>query len=147
MIVEVDPGTGEIAIEQLVAVEDCGVMLNPMIVEGQVAGAIAQGLGSALLEECVYGEDGQFLSATLMDYLYPTSMEVPPIQIEHIETPSPVTIGGVKGVGEGGTISAPAAILNAIADALQPFGASIDRSVRYSSALASARALLNVASA
>jgi carbon-monoxide dehydrogenase large subunit len=128
VIVEVDPGTGEIAIEQLVAVEDCGVMLNPMIVEGQVAGAIAQGLGSALLEECVYGEDGQFLSATLMDYLYPTSMEVPPIQIEHIETPSPVTIGGVKGVGEGGTISAPAAILNAIADALQPFGASIDRS-------------------
>jgi len=128
VVVEVDPEIGVVAIEQLVAVEDCGVMLNPMIVDGQVAGAIAQGLGSALLEECVYGEDGQFLSATLMDYLYPTTMDVPPMRIEHIETRSPVTIGGVKGVGEGGTIAAPAAILNAIVDALQPFGATVDRS-------------------
>ena len=128
VIVEVDPGTGEVAFERGVVVEDCGVMLNPMIVEGQVAGAVAQGIGSALLEECVYGEDGQFLSATLMDYLYPTSMEVPPIEIDHIETPSPVSIGGVKGVGEGGTIAAPAAVLNAIVDALQPFGATVSRS-------------------
>jgi carbon-monoxide dehydrogenase large subunit len=127
-IVEVDPETGVAIIERMVAVEDCGVMLNPMIVEGQVAGAIAQGIGAALLEEAVYDEEGQFLSATLMDFLYPSSTEVPPLQIAHIETPSTVSIGGMKGVGEGGTISTPAAVLNAIADALSPFGARIDRS-------------------
>lgn len=102
-------------------------MLNPMIVDGQVAGAIAQGIGGALLEEIVYGDDGQLQSATLMDYLYPSTTEVPDMDIQHLETPSPVTAGGVKGMGEAGSIAAPAAVINAVADALAPFGVSIDR--------------------
>lgn len=127
VLLEVDVELGNIAIEKIVAVEDCGVMLNPMIVEGQVAGAVVQGLGAALLEELSYGEDGQFLSGSLMDYLYPTATDTPPIQIEHIETPSSATASGVKGVGEAGTIGAPAAVVNAIADAMSPFGITIDR--------------------
>jgi carbon-monoxide dehydrogenase large subunit len=126
-LLEVDPKTGGVTIDEIVAVEDCGTMINPMIVDGQVAGAIAQGIGSALLEELVYGEDGQLLTGSLMDYLYPSTMEVPPIRIRHITTPSDVTEGGIKGVGEGGTVAAPAAVLNAIADALAPFGAVVDR--------------------
>jgi carbon-monoxide dehydrogenase large subunit len=127
-IVEIDPGTGAVEIEKLAVVEDCGVMLNPLVVDGQVAGAIAQGIGTALLEECIYDESGQFLSATLMDYLYPSSTEIPAMEISHIETPSPVTIGGIKGLGEGGTIAAPAAVLNAIVDALAHLGARCDHS-------------------
>ncbi|MFC0452326.1 xanthine dehydrogenase family protein molybdopterin-binding subunit [Rhodococcus jostii] len=127
VVVEVDVETGIVKIERLLAVEDCGVVLNPMIVDGQVCGGLAQGLGMALLEEMVYDDDGQFLSGSLMDYLYPTSMDVPNIEIHHIETPSAVTTSGVKGMGEGGTIVVPAAIINAVADALSPFGVSIDR--------------------
>jgi carbon-monoxide dehydrogenase large subunit len=126
-VVEVDIELGTVKVERIVAVEDCGVMLNPMIVEGQVAGAVAQGLGAALLENMVYDDDGQFLSGSLMDYLYPTTTEVPTIHMEHIETPSSVTESGVKGVGEAGVISTPTAIVNAIADALSPFGVTIDR--------------------
>ena len=126
-MVEVDPKTGIVAIEEIVAVEDCGTMLNPMIVDGQVAGAIAQGIGSALFEELVYSEDGQLLTGSLMDYLYPSTMEVPPVRIEHLTTPSDVTEGGIKGVGEGGTVAAPAAVLNAVADALAPFGVVVNR--------------------
>ena len=127
VVVEVDPELGTVEIERLVAVEDCGVMLNPTIVEGQVAGAIAQGLGLTLLEELSYGEEGQFLSGSLMDYLYPTSAEVPKIEMEHLETPSSVTEHGVKGVGEAGVVSTPAALVNAISDALTPFGVTVDR--------------------
>lgn len=127
VLAEVDVETGLIRLERIVAVEDCGVMLNPMIVEGQVAGAVAHGIGIALLEEAAYDEDGQFLSGSLMDYLYPTAAELPPIEVIHIETPSAVTEGGVKGMGEAGTIAAPAALANAVADALAPFGVSIDR--------------------
>ena len=127
-VVAVDAATGMVEIERLIAVEDCGVMLNPMIVEGQVAGAVAQGIGAALLEEVSYDESGQFVSATLMDFLYPSTTEVPAIEIAHLETPSTVSIGGMKGVGEGGTICTPAAIINAVADALTPFGARFDRS-------------------
>jgi carbon-monoxide dehydrogenase large subunit len=127
-IVEVDRETGVVKIERIVAVEDCGVMLNPMIVEGQVAGAIAQGIGAALLEESVYDDGGQFVSATLMDFLYPSSTEVPPLEIAHIETPSTVSEGGIKGVGEGGTICTPAAILNAVADALSEDGVRVETS-------------------
>jgi carbon-monoxide dehydrogenase large subunit len=127
-VVEVDPETGEISIERIVAVEDCGVMLNPMIVEGQVAGAIAQGIGAALLEETAYDEGGQFVSATLMDFLYPSSTEVPPLEIDHIETPSTVSEGGMKGVGEGGTICTPAAVLGAVADALREYDIKIESS-------------------
>jgi len=127
VIAEVDIETGVICLERIVAVEDCGVMLNPMIVEGQVAGAVAQGIGIALLEEAAYDEEGQFLSGSLMDYLYPTAAEIPPIEVIHIETPSTVTEGGVKGMGEAGTIAAPAALANAVADALSPFDVRIDR--------------------
>jgi carbon-monoxide dehydrogenase large subunit len=126
-VVEVDVETGVVHLLRVLAVEDCGVMLNPLVVDGQVAGAIAQGIGAALYEECVYDETGQLLTGTLMDYLYPTTMEVPTIEIEHIETPSPRTEGGIKGLGEGGTIAAPAAVVNAVADALAPFGVRIER--------------------
>ncbi|NNL87268.1 MAG: xanthine dehydrogenase family protein [Myxococcales bacterium] len=127
IVAEVDIATGIVRLERVVAVEDCGVMLNPMIVEGQVSGAIGQGIGAALFEEAAYDEDGQFLAGSLMDYLYPVSSEIPEIEIIHIETPSTVTSGGVKGMGEAGTICAPAAVVNAVADALSPFGVSIDR--------------------
>ena len=102
-------------------------MLNPMVVEGQIAGATAQGIGGALYEDLAYDENGQFLAGTLMDYLYPSTTEIPEIEIHHIETPSTVTEGGIKGVGECGTIAAPAAVVNAVADALSPFRVTIDR--------------------
>jgi carbon-monoxide dehydrogenase large subunit len=127
-VVEVDVETGIVAIEQISVVEDCGTIVNPLIVDGQVTGAVAQGIGLALLEEVHYDEDGQLLTSTLMDYLYPSAAEVPPIEIGHLETPSPFTERGVKGMGEGGTIAAPAAVVAAVADALSPFGAKIDRS-------------------
>ena len=126
-IVEVDVETGAITLERIVAVEDCGVVLNPMIVKGQVAGAVAMGIGIALLEDLVYEDNGAFVSGSLLHYLYPTTAEVPMLDLHSIQTPSAVSVGGVKGVGEAGTISTPAAIVNAIADALSPFGVSIDR--------------------
>jgi carbon-monoxide dehydrogenase large subunit len=127
-IVEVDAGTGQVDLQRVVAVEDCGTMLNPLIVEGQVHGAVAQGIGAALYESLEYDTSGQLLSGTLMDFLYPSSTEVPHIEVSHIVTPSPVTEGGMKGMAEGGTIAAPAAVINAITDALTPFGAEIHHS-------------------
>ncbi len=127
MVVEVDAETGEVEIEKVAAIGDCGVMLNPMVVDGQLAGATAQGIGGALYEDLPYDENGQFLAGTLLDYLYPSTMEIPPIEIDHIETPSTVTEGGIKGAGEGGTIAAPAAVAAAVADALSPLGVSVDR--------------------
>jgi carbon-monoxide dehydrogenase large subunit len=121
-VVEVDVETGQIRIDRFYVCEDCGTMLNPMIVDGQMHGGIAQGLGLAVLEGIVYDESGQLQSATLMDYLYPSATEVPNIEISHLETPSPVTEGGIKGMGESGTLAGEAAVLNAIADALSPFG-------------------------
>ncbi len=126
--VEVDVETGIVHVDHLWFVEDCGVMLNPMIVEGQVAGGAAQGIAMALLEELVYDEQGQLVSGTLMDYLYPSTTEVPPMTFGHLCTPAPDVPSGVKGAGEGGAIATPAAVLQAIADALGPFGARIDRS-------------------
>jgi carbon-monoxide dehydrogenase large subunit len=126
-IVEVDTETGRVTIERIVAVEDCGTVLNPLLVDGQVAGAIAQGVGAVLYEGLPYGEDGQFLAGSLGEFLYPTAPELPDVEVDHLVTPSPVTEGGIKGMGEGGLIGAPAAIVNAIADALSPFGVSIDR--------------------
>jgi carbon-monoxide dehydrogenase large subunit len=127
VVVEVDVDTGMVTIEQLVAVEDCGTVLNPMIVKGQVAGAVAMGIGMALLEGLVYDEQGEFVSGSLMHYLFPSTGEVPHMDLKHIETPSPTNVGGVKGVGEGGTIAVPAAIVNAISDAISPFGVSVDQ--------------------
>ena len=116
--IAVDTETGEIEIERYVVVHDCGVMVNPMIVEGQIHGGVAQGLGGALSEEMIYGEDGQPLTTTYMDYLIPTSAEVPDMLIEHLEIPSPFIPGGMKGMGEGGTIAPAAALGNALADAI-----------------------------
>jgi carbon-monoxide dehydrogenase large subunit len=126
-IVEVDAETGRTTVERLVVVEDCGTVLNPMLVDGQVAGAVAQGVGAVLYEGLPYGDDGQFLAGSLGEFLYPTAPELPDIEVEHLVTPSPVTEGGMKGMGEGGLIGAPAAVVNAVADALEPFGVSIDK--------------------
>jgi len=125
--VEIDPETGALTIPRYTIVEDCGRMLNPRIVEGQLHGATAQGLGGALLEEVVYGADGQNLSATLLDYAMPTAALMPPFEVEHLERPDPNTPLGMKGMAEGGVMGASAAISNAVADALAPLGAAAGR--------------------
>jgi carbon-monoxide dehydrogenase large subunit len=117
-MVEIDPGTGAVEIRRYVVADDCGTVINPMIVDGQVVGGIAQGVGAALLEEITYGADGQLLSGSFMDYLIPTAGEVPAVEIRHLVTPSTVHELGTKGIGEGGTIGSTAALANAIADAL-----------------------------
>lgn len=121
-IVEVDVHTGKVDLQRIVCCEDCGTMLNPMVVDGQMHGAISHGIGGAMYEDLAYDENGQFLSGSLMDYLYPSTTEVPEMEIAHIETPSVVTEGGIKGMGESGNIAAGAACLNAIADAISVFG-------------------------
>jgi carbon-monoxide dehydrogenase large subunit len=121
-IVDVDPGTGKVTLENYWVVEDCGVMINPLIVEGQVHGGVVQGIGSALLEEMIYDEAGQLLTTSYMDYLLPTASDVPRIEVRHIETPSPSTIGGFKGMGEGGAIAPAAVIAGAVEDALSELG-------------------------
>ena len=124
-VVEIDPGTGRVTVRRYALVEDCGRVINPMIVEGQIHGAVAQGIGEALLESVVHDDDGQLLTATLMDYALPRADDLPLLEIAHLETPSPVTPGGVKGMGEGGTIGAPATIANAVADAVRHLGVQI----------------------
>jgi carbon-monoxide dehydrogenase large subunit len=119
-MVEIDRATLEVKTLRYVVVEDCGRMVNPLIVDGQVHGGVAQGIGAALLEEIVYDDQGQLLSGTLMDYVVPSACEIPTMEVHHVETPSPVALGGFRGMGEGGTIGAPAAIANAVADALAP---------------------------
>jgi carbon-monoxide dehydrogenase large subunit len=119
-VVEVDVGTGQVRVLDYVAVHDCGTVLNPMVVEGQHHGGIAHGLGNALLEEALYDDAANPITATFMDYLLPTAMDVPPMRIVHRPHPSPLNPMGIKGAGEGATASAPAAIANAVADALLP---------------------------
>jgi carbon-monoxide dehydrogenase large subunit len=113
-------------LEKYVVVEDAGRIINPMIADGQVHGGVAQGIGNALFEEIIYDGHGNIQTATLADYMPPTAREIPPLELHHIETPTDATVTGAKGLGEGGAIGAPAAILNAINDALTPFGVSID---------------------
>lgn len=125
-VVEVNADTGAVHIDRYVVVEDCGVVINPMIVDGQVRGGVAQGIAAALYEELLYDEDGQLLTATLMDYLVPTAGEIPEIDIHHLETPCAYSATGAKGMGEGGTIGAPAALANAVADAVAHLGIEID---------------------
>ena len=120
-IVEVDPETGTLAIRRYVCVEDTGRVINPRIVEGQVQGAIAQGIGGALAEHLVYDDAGQLLTGSFMEYAMPTALTVPPLEIDHIEEPAANLIG-VRGVGEGGTLGPAAVLANAVADALAPFG-------------------------
>ncbi len=126
-VLAVDPGTGEIEILDYVVVHDCGRMVNPMIVEAQVVGGVAQGLGTALYEEIPYDSNGQPMASTFLDYMIPGFAEVPDIRVLHIETPSPHTQYGIKGLGEGGAISPPAAVVNAINDALRGLGAEINQ--------------------
>ncbi len=121
-VVEVDADTGAVRIVRYVAVDDCGTRINPMVVDGQLHGGIAQGIGQALLEEGVYGEDGQLKTGTLVDYMIPSAADLPTFELEATVTPSPVNPIGVKGIGEAGTIASSAAVVNAIVDALQPFG-------------------------
>jgi carbon-monoxide dehydrogenase large subunit len=124
-VVAVDPELGAVEILDYVVVEDGGVLVNPMIVDGQVCGGAAQGIGTALYEEMPFDRAGQPLASTLADYLLPGATEVPAIRIEHMETPSPYTELGVKGIGESGAIGPPAAIASAINDALRPLGAEV----------------------
>ena len=123
--VEVDVETGQISLLRYIVVEDCGRIINPIIVDGQIQGGVAQGIGTAMYEHAIYDENGQFLTGTLMDYLVPTAMDIPRVEIGHIETPSPFSRGGIKGMGEGGAIAPPAAIANAVADALSPLGLQV----------------------
>lgn len=125
-VCEVDAETGEITLLRYVVSEDCGVMINPMVVEGQIAGGVAQGIGGALLEEMAYDADGNPLATTFLDYLIPTAADVPDIEYGHIEKPSN-SPGGYKGMGEGGAIASPAAVANAVNDALAGLGAVVHR--------------------
>ena len=124
-VVQVDTELGEVRIVDYVIVEDGGVLLNPMIVDGQVIGGTAQGIGTALYEEMPYDAYGQPLASTLADYMLPGATEVPAPRIDHMETPSPISTFGQKGIGEGGAIGPPAAIANAVNDALRPFGVEL----------------------
>ncbi|MFI5265805.1 MAG: molybdopterin cofactor-binding domain-containing protein, partial [Chloroflexota bacterium] len=126
-VVEVDPDTGGVQVLRYVVAHDCGTVINPLIVEGQIQGGVAQGFGGALYEDLLYDEGGQFQSGSFMDYLMPTAMEIPDVSTAHMDTPAPDVEGGFKGMGEGGLIGAPAAIANAVADALAPLGIEIDR--------------------
>ncbi len=125
--VEIDAETGGLAIGRYTIVEDCGRMLNPRVVEGQLHGATAQGIGGALCEEVVYAVDGQNLSASFLDYAIPTAALIPSVQVEHIERPDPSTPLGIKGMAEGGVMGASAAIANAVGDALAPLGVDVGR--------------------
>ena len=121
-IVEVDIATGGVALRRFVVAEDAGILVNPMIVDGQVHGGVVHGIANALFEEIKYDEQGNLLTTSLADYLAPTMAEVPEIEIQHFETLSDASVTKAKGVGEGGAIGAPAAVVNAIVDALSPFG-------------------------
>ncbi|HZD63579.1 MAG TPA: xanthine dehydrogenase family protein molybdopterin-binding subunit [Xanthobacteraceae bacterium] len=125
-VVEVDAETGRVGIEKFLVAEDAGRLINPMIVDGQIQGGVAQGIANALFEEIIYDDTGNILTASLADYLPPTAREVPAIEIHHLATLTPASVTKAKGLGEGGTIGAPAAVLNAINDALSPFAVSID---------------------
>src|SRR5262249_37693027 len=125
--VEIDRETGQLAIARYTIVEDCGRLLNPRVVEGQLHGATVQGLAGTLFEEVVYAADGQNQSATLLDYAMPPAAQLPAVETEHLERPDPGTPLGMKGMAEGGVMGASAAVANAVADALAPFGAAADR--------------------
>jgi aerobic carbon-monoxide dehydrogenase large subunit len=124
-IVEVDTETGIVKVERYVAAEDCGALINPAVVEGQIRGGIAQGIGAVLLERSAYDQDGNYQSATFMDYLLPTACDIPRIEIEHLQTVPLDADVNFRGVGEGGMIVAPPTVVNAIEDALAPFGVRI----------------------
>ncbi len=121
-MVEVDTETGAVDLLKYVAVDDCGVQVNPLIVDGQVHGGVVQGVAQALFEEAVYDETGNLKTCSLADYLVPAASDVPSITLGHTVTPSPTNLLGVKGIGEAGTIGAAPAVINAIVDALSGLG-------------------------
>ena len=121
-VVEVDAETGSVRLVKYFAVDDCGNVINPMLVDGQVHGGIVQSVGKALLEEAVYDEQGQLITGELTDYALPRAADIPHMETARTVTPSPVNPMGVKGVGEAGTIGATPALINAVVDALAPFG-------------------------
>jgi carbon-monoxide dehydrogenase large subunit len=121
-VVAIDPGTGKVRVERFIAVDDCGTRINPMIIEGQVHGGLTDGVGLALMEKIAFDEHGNCLGGSLMDYLIPTALEVPEWETGHTVTPSPHHPFGAKGIGESATVGSPPAIVNAVCDALEPFG-------------------------
>jgi carbon-monoxide dehydrogenase large subunit len=125
-VIEVDIETGGIELLDYVVAHDAGKLINPFLVNGQIHGGVAQGIGAALYEEIAYNDDGQLLSGSFMDYLLPGSMEIPNIKTVHLESLSPLNPLGVTGLGEGGAIAPPAAIANALADALLPFRVTVN---------------------
>jgi len=125
-VVAVDPELGHVEILDYVIVEDCGTLVNPLIVDGQMLGGAAQGIGTALYEESPYDANGQPLASTFADYLLPGPTEVPAMRIFHMQTPSPYTAFGMKGMGEGGAIAPPATIFNAVNDALRGLGVEVN---------------------
>jgi carbon-monoxide dehydrogenase large subunit len=121
-VVDVDPGTGEVKLRRFISVDDCGVRINPMVVEGQIHGGLAEGIGIALMQQIAFDEQGNCLSGSFMDYLVPSSMEVPDWELGETVTPSPHHPFGAKGVGESANVGSPPAVVNAVVDALEPFG-------------------------
>jgi carbon-monoxide dehydrogenase large subunit len=121
-VVGIDRETGRVTVERFIGVDDCGTVVNPLMVEGQVTGGLAQGFGQALWEEVIFDERGQLITGSLMDYGVPHADQLPRFELDHTETPSPWTPHGAKGVGEAGTTGSPPAIVNAVLDALKPLG-------------------------
>ncbi len=121
-VTEVDTESGKVEVKRYVAVDDCGRVINPMIVDGQVHGGIAQGMAQALYEDGAYDENGQLVAGSMMDYAVPNAKQLPTFETHHTETPSPVNPMGVKGIGEAGTIGASAAVVNSVVDALSHLG-------------------------
>jgi len=123
----VDTDTGFVKLLKMWCVDDCGRVINPKLVDEQARGGIVQGIGGALFEHCLYDERGQLLNATMADYLVPMAAEMPDIECAHVQTPTKTSMLGAKGAGEAGTGGAPAAIMNAVNDALRPLGAKVTR--------------------
>jgi len=125
-VVAIDRATGKITVERYVCIDDCGVVINPLLAEGQVHGGVAQGVAQALFEQMTYDEDGQPLTATLVDYLIPSAADLPSFESGRVVTPTPVNTLGAQGIGESGSVGAPPAVVNAVVDALRAGGADID---------------------
>jgi 2-furoyl-CoA dehydrogenase large subunit len=126
ILVTIDTVLGKLAFKRYVIGHDCGTVINPKIVRGMTMGGIAHGIGAALYEEFAYNDEGQLVAQSFMDYLLPSSHEVPPVEVVHHETPSPHTVFGQKGSGESGYLGAPAAVASAVNDALAPLGLSVN---------------------
>jgi carbon-monoxide dehydrogenase large subunit len=126
-VLDVDAETGEVTIVRYVVGHDCGNVINPLIVEGQILGGVAHGLSNALYEEAIYDEHGQSLVQSFLDYPIPTALEMPRVEMFHLTTPSPINPLGVKGAGEAGTLPVTSAVAGAVEDALRPLGARVNR--------------------